>query len=347
MAEFDEKQIKAHIKGGDYLPAYIFYGNEDYLKKHYADMLCEKAVSKEFFDFNFQEFDGKDIEDYKDVFDAADMMPLMSEKRCVLVRDAVIEDLEDDELTPFRKYLENPSQSTVLIFLQTKRDFSPSKAKAVIDLFRKNGAACVLNKRKGNDLIKPLISSASRRGCVLTPQAANYLVSVVGDDFNTLINELSKVCSYAREGEITREQIDAVAVKTDEAKIYDLTKFLLAKNFDKAYETLSVLIRQKTDTNYILGTIIGTYVDMYRAKISLACGKSVEELAETYSYGKNTFRLRNGARDSSKLDVDTLRKCLDVLAQADLRLKSSGDNPAMVLEQLMVRLFLVTGGERV
>lgn len=346
MAEFDEKQLKSHIRGGDFLPAYIFYGDEDYLKKNYADLLCSKAVGKEFFDFNFREFDGKEL-DFADVFDAADMMPLMSEKRCVLVRDAAIEELKDEKLLLFRKYLENPSPSTVLIFLQTKRDFSASKAKAVIDLFRKNGAVCVLNKRKGNELIKPLITSASKQGCELTYNAANYLVSVSGDDYNILINEVNKLCNYVSGGEITREHIDAVAVRTDEAKIYDLTKFLLAKNFEKAYETLSVLIRQKTEPGYILGTIIGTYVDMYRAKISLACGKSVEELAETYSYGKNAFRLRNGARDSSKIDVDTLRKCLDVLAEADTRLKSGGDNPTLILEQVMVRLFLVTGGERV
>lgn len=346
MAEFDEKQLKAHIKSGDFLPVYLFCGDEAYLKKHYSDTLSLKAVGKDFFDFNFQVFEGKGI-DFREVLDAAIMMPLMSDRRCVLVRDAKLEGMNEGDYTLLKDYLQNPSESTVLIFLQTSSEFSLAKAKKAAELIRKQGAVCVLNKRSGNDLIKPLISSASKQGCILTPQAANYLVSVVGDDFNVLINELSKVCHYAAEGEITKQHIDEVAVKCDEAKIYDLTKFLLMKNFDKAYEVLSVLVKQKTEPEYILGTIISTYVDMYRAKVSLACGKGAEELSDAFSYGKTAFRLKNGARDSSRLDIDTLRRCIDELATADMKLKSGRDNPTVVLEQLMVRLFLVSGGERV
>lgn len=346
MAEFDEKQLKAHIKSGDFLPVYLFCGDEAYLKKHYSDTLSLKAVGKDFFDFNFQVFEGKGI-DFREVLDAAIMMPLMSDRRCVLVRDAKLEGMNEGDYTLLKDYLQNPSESTVLIFLQTSSEFSLAKAKKAAELIRKQGAVCVLNKRRGNDLIKPLISSASKQGCILTPQAANYLVSVVGDDFNVLINELSKVCHYAAEGEITKQHIDEVAVKCDEAKIYDLTKFLLMKNFDKAYEVLSVLVKQKTEPEYILGTIISTYVDMYRAKVSLACGKGAEELSDAFSYGKTAFRLKNGARDSSRLDIDTLRRCIDELAAADMKLKSGRDNPTVVLEQLMVRLFLVSGGERV
>ncbi len=340
MAEFDEKQLKAHIKGGDFLPVYLFCGDEAYLKKFYSDSLCEKAVGKDFFEFNFQSFDGKNL-DMRDVFDAAVMMPLMSERRAVLVRDAKLESMNEQDTALFTEYLENPSPSTVLVFLQTSAEFSVSKAKAASELIKKQGAVCVLNKRKGAELIKPLISSASKQGCVLSPDAANYLVSVVGDDFNVLINELSKVCHYAAGGEIRKEHIDEVAVKTDEAKIYDLTKFLLQKNFDKAYEVLGILLKQKTEPEYILGTIISAYVDMYRAKVSLTCGKGAEELATAYSYGRLAFRLKNAARDASRLDLDTIRKCLDELAKADMKLKSGRDNPHIILEQLMVKLFLI------
>lgn len=346
MAEFDEKQLKAHIKSGDFLPVYLFCGDEAYLKKHYSDTLCEKAVGKDFIDFNFQVFDGKGL-DMKDVFDAAIMLPLMSSRRCVLVRDAKLEGISEGDLSLLKAYLENPSESTVLIFLQTSSDFSTVKAKNAVGMINKQGAVCVLNKRKGNDLIRPLISSASKQGCILSPDAANYLVSVVGDDFNILINELSKVCHYASGSEITRSHIDEVAVKTDEAKIYDLTKFLLMKNFDKAYEVLSILLRQKTEPEFILGTIISTYVDMYRAKVSLTCGKGAEELSEAYGYGARlSFRLKNGARDASRVDLNTLRKCLDELSGADRRLKSGRDNPNVILEQLMVKLFLVSNGEK-
>lgn len=346
MPEFDERQLKANIRSGEFMPVYVIYGDDDYLKKSYADYLCEKAVAKDFFDFNYQAFEGKNL-DFRDVFDAAIMMPLMSERRCVLVRDAKLEGMNDDDFALFSDYMQNYSETTVLVFLQASGGFAPEKARKVLDLVKKHGAVCVLNKRQGNDLIKPLVTSASKQGCVLSVQAANYLVSVVGDDYNTLKNEVNKICSFVGEGEITKEHIDNLAIKSDAAKIYDLTKFLLQKNFDKAYSVLSILLKQRVEPEYILGTIVSTYVDMYRAKVSLACGKSVEELGDAYGYGRNTFRLKNGARDSSRIDIDVLRKCLDELAEADKKLKSGRDNASTVLEQLMVRLFIVSGGERV
>jgi DNA polymerase-3 subunit delta len=176
---------------------------------------------------------------------------------------------------------------------------------------------------------------------------ANYLVSVVGDDFNTLINELSKVCHFCGEGEITKSHIDEVAVKTDDAKIYLLTKALISGDFDKALEVLHILLRQKTEPEYILGTLVSTYVDMYRAKISVSCGERAEALSEPFKYGKLEFRLTNGARDASKMNVNTLRLCLEELSEADMKLKSGRDLPTVVLEQLMVKLFIIRSGERV
>lgn len=347
MAEFNEKQLRAHIKSGEFLPVYLFCGNEAYLKKFHCDTLCEKAVGKDFFDFNFQSFEGKNL-DLRDVFDAAVMMPLMSDKRCILVRDFKLDTINEENYGLLCNYLENPSESTVLVFLQMSSDFSLAKAKKAAELIKKCGAVCNINKRSGNELIKPLITSASKQGCILTNEMAEYLVRVVGDDYNTLSNELSKVCHYASGGEIIKKHIDDVAIKCDEAKIYELTKFLLMKNFDKAYEVLNTLLKQKTEPEYILGTITGTYVDMYRAKVSLACGKSAEELAEAYGYtSKNIFRLKNAARDSSRIDLDIIRKCLEELSKADMKLKSSRDNPSLILEQLMVKLFLVSGGERI
>lgn len=344
MAEFDEKSLKAHIKSGNFLSVYLFHGNEDYLRKLYCDMLIEKAVSKDFFDFNFQEFDEKNL-DLSDVFEAAQMLPMMSDKRCILVRDAKLESEEDYAL--LNAYLEDPCDSTILIFYQSDKEFPSAKAKKAADAIKKAGAVCTLKKRSGNDLINPLIKSAEKQGCQLSSQAANYFVSVVGDDFNVLINELSKICHYTGNGEITKKHIDEVAVKTDDAKIYDLTKFILNKNFDKAFEILSILLKQKVQPEYILGAIIGSYVDMYRAKVSLTCGKRADELSDTYGYGRNSFRLTNGAKLSSGIDIGTVRRCLNELHLADNKLKNGRDNPNIILEQLIVRLFLVSGGEKI
>lgn len=345
MAEFDEKGLKAHIKSGSFLSAYLIIGDENYLKKHYTDLITSKVVDEAFESFNLQKFEGKGLS-LSDVFDACEMMPMMSEKRCVIVEDFKLDALNEKDYGLMIDFFSNLPDFTVLIFHQ-KSEFSAAKAKKAVDLFRKFGAVCTLNKRTGNDLIKPLISSASKQKCELSVQMAKYLVSVCGDDFNVLINELGKVCHYAKQGEITKNHIDAVAVKTDDAKIYALTKALMSKDFDKAYDVLSSLLRQKTEPEYILGTIISSYVDIYRARASLISGKNADSLASDFNYRNTAFRLGNAARDSKNMDIRTVRKCLNELSKADKQLKSGRDNASLVLEQLMVRLFLLSNGEKV
>ena len=346
MAQLGEKELKTHIKSGDFHCVYLICGDEDYLKKNYTDMICQKNVSGAFESFNLEKFDGKGIS-LQDVFEQASIMPMMGDKRCIVVEDYKLEGANDKDIAQLSAYVESCSDTSIVIFHQKNADFSLSKAKKAADIISKYGAVCVLNKRTGNDLIKPLISSANKQGCILSPQMANYLVSQVGDDFNVLINELHKVCGYAAGAEITKAHIDAVAVKTDDVKIYYLTKALIQKDFDKAYKVLHTLLKQKVSAEYILGTIVSTYVDMYRARVSLFCGERAEALAGDFGYKNTAFRLTNGARDSSKMDLPTLRKCLDALSEADMKLKKSYDDEVVVLEKLMVKLFLISNGEKV
>lgn len=346
MAQLDEKALKAHIKSGEFSSLYLICGNEDYLKKLYTDTIAAKNVDSTFESFNLQKFDGKNL-DLGDVFEQASIMPMMSDKRCIIVEDYKLEGAPERDISLLASFAESESDTAIVIFHQKNPDFSLTKAKKAADIISKYGTVSVLNKRTGNDLIKPLISSAAKSSCTLTPQMANYLVSIVGDDFNVLINELQKVCNFAGTGEITKAQIDAVAVKTDEAKIYDLTKALIQKDFDRAYKVLHTLLKSKIQPEYIMGTIVSTYVDMYRGKVSLSCGERADALAAPFEYRNTAFRLTNGARDASRLDLPTIRKCLDVLSEADMKLKMSSDDSTIVLEQLMVRLFLVTNGERV
>ncbi len=345
MAEFNEKELKAHIKGGDFLPAYLITGDEDYLKKFYCEQIIKSVVDEAFENFNLERFEGKSA-DLQRVFDSCELLPMMSEKRCVVVEDFKLESIKDSDFELMKSFFLDLPDFTVLIFYQ-KGELSLTKAKKAVELFKKYGALCQINKRTGKDLIRPLIFAANKQKCVLTEENANYLVSVCGDDYNILTNEVNKLCHYANEGEITRAHIDEVAVKTDDAKIYFLTKALLNKNFDKAYETLASLIRQRTEPEYILGTLISTYVDIYRAKVSLNCAQNADALAADFNYKNTAFRLNNAARDSRGMNIETVRKCLDELYNADRQLKFTRDSATVIFEQLMVKLFLISNGEKV
>ncbi len=342
MAHFDEKELRRHLKEGALLRAYLFCGDEDYLKQNYTMLLCDQATEEAFRALNFDRFEGKSA-DLRDVFDRAATMPMMSARRCILVDDYPLDSLNEKALKTLAESLDALPDTSVVVFRQMQAGLGKN-AKKLMSMFEKAGAVCELNRRKGQELLKPLVAAAAKRGCTLSPAMAQYLASCVGDDFNVLLAELSKICAYVG-GEITKEHIDLLAVKTLDARVYDLTRALMQHDYEKAHRVLDILLTLRTEPNFILGTIISCFVDLYRVKVALVCRGSTSPLTEVFNYKNRAFALNYTARDAAKLSLPQIRACLKELQKADLKLKSTGDSGVLILETLMVRLLLVMNGE--
>ena len=186
-----------------------------------------------------------------------------------------------------------------------------------------------------------LVGAAQKRDSLLSQRNAEYLVSCVGDDMVTLLNEIDKLSAYAEGRELTRADIDLMCVKTIEANAFDLTKYIISDNFDKAYETLNMLFAQRADVMMIMGAVISVFVDIYRVKVSVSAGYRDTQPAEIFSnYRGREFKLTKVSRQASALSVRVLRQCLDELHRADTLLKSSAVDNRIVMEELLVKLFV-------
>ena len=126
-------------------------------------------------------------------------------------------------------------------------------------------------------------------------------------------------------------------------KAFELTKAVSTNNLNRAFEILNAFFAQKMEATGILSEIITAYVDMYRAKVSLAAGEKSDALTNTFNYGKASFRLKNGASYASKMTVEQLRLCLEELDEADRTIKSTAGDDRLALEQVLVRLAAISG----
>ena len=107
------------------------------------------------------------------------------------------------------------------------------------------------------------------------------------------------------------------------------------------------LFYQREKPIMILSVLSGCYVDLYRAKAAASAGVPAESLAAEFKYRGREFVLRNAARDSARLSLPTLRRCLDVLAQADTQLKSGrADEERGVLEKTVAKLIVLAKSGR-
>lgn len=343
MAKIDEAKLKEQIKSGDFSNAYFIYGEEAYLKEYYVGVLKDKLVDKAFEDFNFHQFSGKKTS-VEEILKDADMLPMMSSCNFILVCDYPFDKSEKD-CKQIAEYLKDIPETTVLVFwydsveVDIKRN---AKWKSVEAAFAKAGSSVNLEKRSERDLVRVLVSGCKKRGAVLSQDNAKYLISVSGSDMKTLLNEIEKLCSYVSDGEITRDIIDRLAVKCLQAKVFDLSREMLKGNYDKAYSVLNSLFASKEEPVTVLAAVSSCYVDMYRVKCAKIAGKPFDDVANYYNYKGREFALRNAMRDCASLSVEQLRKSLNALMQADNALKSTACSPRLILEELMVKLLLIS-----
>lgn len=343
MPEISENELKQRLKSGKPDRLYFIYGEEDYLKSFYVGRIADVAVDKGFEDFNLHKFEGKGINLYA-LSETIEAYPMMGGMNCVIVHDLPADALTKDDAEKLSSIISDLPDTTVLVLWMDHIEVSlkyNAKWRSFLKEVTKYGYAVQLNKKSRNELVKLVCSGAVKRGCVMSPDKADRLISLVGDDLTNLLNELEKVCAFTGGGEIQNSDIDAVAVKTIDAAVFDLTKAIAAENARRAFDTLSALFVLRTEPVMIMGALISSYVDMYRVKICRQTGGRTEDAAKVFDYRNKEFRLRNAAAQAAGLSAAQLRECLDELYNADRLLKGSGLDGKMILEKCVTRLLTI------
>lgn len=343
MALIREEDLKKQIKDGQMNNCYLFFGDEEYLKQFYIKKICSKFVIPGSETFSLRKFDGKD-NTFDDVFEASQSMPFMSDYCVVIAHDFPLDSLNAEQKEQLTAFLDNQPDTSITIFWMDSIDLSPknSKHKWAIDNFSKNAAAVDFQKYTRSGLCKTVIGYAAKQGCQMSSTTANYLIDISGDSLNVLFNETQKAASFAGHGnEITKSHIDEIAVRSLEAKVYDLSKFILNGNPRNALELLHTLMQNKAEPIDVFAVILMSFVDIYRAKTALSGGENANYPAKFFDYKNKEFRLTNGAKLAAKFSDSQIRECFDCFSESDRLLKSTAQSGEMVLERLIVKLSLI------
>ena len=346
MPEILEKDLLKQIEKREFDSLYFVYGEDVFLRQTYVNKLCE-AVVTELPEMNFPKIDGRKA-DVQRITDETYLFPLMCEKRCVLIEDFDIASLSETSLSEFKEVLSSVPETTVLVFVfnSVEVDVKKNSWKNIISFVNKYGNTINCKYKTDAELVRYIAAWAKKKGVVFEGTAARYLIENVGKDMKKLEVEVDKLCAYKNDY-ITKQDIDKLSAKTPEATQYMLPKAIFNKNVSQSLLILSDLIDMRFEPIVILNAIVDSFIDVYRAKSAIDAGKRAEELAEQFGYGRRAFVLTNAAKDAKKLSFKTICDCMDVLDDADERLKGGERNPKMLLEQTIVLLIEILRGYKI
>lgn len=341
MAEITQAELKKQISLKNFAPLYLFYGDESYLITTYVKKLTDAVVKKETAAFSLHRFDADEAQ-IDDVINALNVYPFIAEKNFIVLIGLDIENLSSEDKKKLTDYIKDPNPSAVLLMYYPSSDSYKRAAKwnDFIKTFKKYGAVVNFSRKTQAEVEKLVCSYAAKFKCELLRSDAAYLISVCGNDLQTLFNETEKLCAYSNGEKITKEMINNVVSFNAETTVFVLSRALVSGQLEKAYSLLDLLFKQNEKAISILGALSGTYVDLYRVKAAILSGHESRELAKIFSYRNREFVLENAARSVRTLSIGSLRKSLELLSDTDILLKStSAENHRRILEELFAKLY--------
>ena len=178
-------------------------------------------------------------------------------------------------------------------------------------------------------------------GKTVSPADAEYLIFLCGTRMNGLIPEIEKIAAYAKEPQVRRADIDATANRLPEADVFTMTDLISRQRFDAAAAVLSDLISDKNNHPIMLTALIGRQLrNMYAVKLGQAAGRSRSELMELGG-ARFDFVLDKLIAAAKPYSAEELGFLVELCAQYDYRMKSTGQDPEDLLRELFARIAAV------
>lgn len=284
MGQIDEQTLKTQLKNKTLSNVYLLTGEEELTKKAAAKAIVEQAVEKGAQSFDYEQFDA-DALDVDALYEAYELMPMLSFKRCLYVVNFEIEALSKQSQEKLLEMLKDPIDTSLLILQTREKDITKNaKATAFIQAVSKAGSIVVFSKRTGADAVKFIQKRCKAQGVTIQDSLCKLLFSRCGEDMTMLSNELDKLIFYRLGGEITGEDIERLTCEQLEASAFDLSRNILSLRFDAAMQKLNDLFATRQEPVAILGALAMSFCDLYKGYAVINEGLPLSEGVRRLGY---------------------------------------------------------------
>lgn len=328
--------------------AYLFYGDEDYLKARAVDSLRAAMQLDESLEiFNFVKLDVLDYSPDR-LIDTLSMPPMMAERKLVLLSGLNIKRMagrsssELAELIGAIRHIEEFDYNVLVVLLS---------AGAIAEELPKKPPTGALKQL--SELLTPvrfdsptpqkLALWASRHfehhGVHASATDCAHLIDYCGKDMFTLSGEIEKLCFYARSQgreSLAAGDIDLVCSEEMEYGAFEFSNAILDGRRADALSILSVMKFKQVEPLIVMGELSGIFSDLLRIKIMLLGGNTNQQIAA--ATGINIHKVNIYSVSARKQELSRLMRTAELAAQADLAMKTRFDSGYMQLERLICSL---------
>lgn len=337
----DENVLKERIKALQIAGAYIFCGEEDYLKRYYLSQVRNIACPDDGFSiFNHSVFDGEDA-DISEISEAIKSPPMMGDFKLIEWKYPDIERMREKEkkaLLELAREAKEYSYAVLVLYVSAEgldagTAKRPSKTASVF-----GGEFDLFNFEKSTDakLAAWLKRHFDSEGVACDGRTVNALIFRSGHSMQVLKNEMDKLCAYARANgldRITEKEVEIIASSTVECDTFALSNAITDRDRQKAFVALTDLKFRRTDPGAVLASVGRSIAEMLAVASMLEEGLGAQDIEAALGWRGGKVKIYiNSAKRWGK---DRLSEALNRIRELDSQSKFGGVSGMTPIESFL------------
>jgi len=324
------------IKSGSYQNLYLFTGPEEWNKKEALSALRKAILPIGLEQLNEVTLEGCGAQA---IIDAAETLPVMCERRIVVVRDwgPLISGKSKDEeknVERFMEWMKDMPESCILIFYLTveidarKKLSKALKSKEGYIEFSYLSSALLL--KWCNQQLKPYNKK-------IRPDALAEMNMMAGQELTRLHGELGKLASYTGEhAEILVEDVRAVVSPSPEYSVFMILDKLLEGNLTEATLAANAALMSVPSPVRLISMFASQLRIDAHMKLTLEDSGNMPETLKALNV--SDYRSKYILRQIRSIPAKKLQECYLVCVEADYAIKSGALKERPALDSLMLKI---------
>ena len=271
-------------------------------------------------------FESRNLDDapLPEILEDARTLPMFHEKKLIVAKG--YDGLKKDDLDLLNQYAGAPASFSVLVLLSGGSRKSKTKL---------SGGIKLVDLDRGSNTEREIRRLAQKLGISLSPGAAGFVKTMLGEDMNIIRNELGKISLYT-EGKkpVGEKELRELMEKRSTENVFSLSTALSNRDLRGSLRILRELERNREDPLSILYMIAWRFRQIFKVSQFVREGESDEGIAKAIKTSRGAvFYLKKSVRNFRESD---LGRILGLIEETDFGIKNSSGNNYILLEKLLL-----------
>lgn len=312
---------------------YLLSGSESYLiKKKINDIIKEWTKDPEMSVVNYDA--SSPHFSMSLLIEDASTIPFFTDVKILIVKNCAFlsasGSLNDSDTKMLEKYLTQPFESTVLIFVLEKDKLDARKK--IVKTIKKQCREYKCETLDEMEFSSVLKQQLKARGISMDKDAFAELEVRLSNSLSLMESELSKLSLCERH--LCKEDIELLVARPLEEKAFDLVNAVIAGKMKQVFRIWKDLQVSKTDP-ILLTTLIGRQFHLiYQVKLLSNTGKSEQSMAQILSV--HPYAVKIAHQNAKMIRTDVLQKLISDCAELDQKFKSGLVDKTLGFEHFLI-----------